>query len=378
LRRALKYYLDTSFTEFKANRHLFPTPEGYGRTDALARIGNFVFGTELNNNKNLVTGDGPVNFPPLWDASWMDWVQYNGSIQQPMGRNVGEALGVRSRINLLGYPGQQFQNTIHVDNLHEIELLLGGSEPGAGVWSPKWPEEILGKIDRGAAAKGEKLYNQLCLHCHQSPMLSDEGRKPEHWTSNTNPRGKQFFKVTMIPLGEIGTDPKEALNFYNRTADSGPLGKGILSAREGLKYITQKLIDQSYAELKLSPEQQQEWNGYRQNELLSPLAYKARPHNGIWATPPYLHNGSVPNLFSLLSPVSQRPKVFFLGSKQYDPVKLGLSTDPLEGASEFRTDMAGNSNAGHEFNDGPKGNGVIGPKLSPEERMAIIEYLKTL
>ena len=180
--------------EFKANRHLFPTPEGYGRTDALARIGNFVFGTELNNNKNLVIGDGPVNFPPVWDASWMDWVQYNGSIQQPMGRNVGEALGVRSRINLLGYPGEQFQNTIHVDNLHEIELLLGGPEPGTGVWSPKWPEDILGKIDRGAAAKGEKLYNELCLHCHQPPMLSDEGRKPEHWTSNTNPARKALLQ----------------------------------------------------------------------------------------------------------------------------------------------------------------------------------------
>jgi uncharacterized protein (DUF2235 family) len=378
LRRALKYYLDTSFTEFKANRHLFPTPEGYGRTDALARIGNFVFGTELNNNKNLVIGDGPVNFPPIWDASWMDWVQYNGSIQQPMGRNVGEALGVRSRINLLGYPGQQFQNTIHVDNLHEIELLLGGSMPGMGVWSPQWPEDILGKIDRGAAAKGERLYNELCLHCHQSPMLSDEGRKAEHWTSSSNPAGKQFFKVTMIPLAEIGTDPKEAQNFYNRKADSGPLGKGILSARDGLKYITQKLIDQSYAELKLSPQQQDEWNGYRQNELLAPLAYKARPHNGIWATPPYLHNGSVPNLFSLLSPALERPKVFYLGNKQYDPVKLGLSTDLLQGTSEFRTDLPGNSNAGHEFNDGPKGNGVLGRKLSQEERMQIIEYLKTL
>jgi hypothetical protein len=378
LRRALKYYLDTSFTEFKANRHLFPTPEGYGRTDALARIGNFVFGTELNNNKNLVVGDGPVNFPPVWDASWMDWVQYNGSIQQPMGRNVGEALGVRSRINLLGYPGEQFQNTIHVENLHEIELLLGGPEPGTGVWSPKWPEDILGKIDRDAAGKGEKLYNELCLHCHQAPMFSDEGRKPEHWTNTTDSEGRQFFKVTMIPLAEIGTDPKEAQNFYNRTADSGPLGKGIISARDGLKYITQKLIDQAYTELKLSPQQQEGWNGYRKNELLAPLAYKARPHNGIWATPPYLHNGSVPNLFALLSPVSERPKVFYLGNKQYDPVKLGLNTNPLKGASEFRTDLPGNSNAGHEFNDGPKGNGVIGRKLSEEERMQIIEYLKTL
>jgi len=377
LRKALKYYLDTSFAEFKATRHLFPTPEGYGRTDALARIGNFVFGTELNNNKNLAVGDGPVNFPPVWDASWMDWVQYNGSIQQPMGRNVGEALGVRSRINLLGYPGQQFQNTIHVENLHEIELLLGGAEPGMGVWSPKWPEEILGKIDRGAAAKGEKLYNELCLHCHQSPMLSDDGHKTEHW-STTIPGGKQFFKVTMIRLAEIGTDPKQAQNFYNRTADSGPLGKGIVSAQDGLKYITQKLIDESYAELKLSPQQQQEWNGYRENRLRAPLAYKARPHNGIWATPPYLHNGSVPNLFSLLSPVSDRPKVFYLGSKQYDPVNLGLSIEPLKGATELRTDLPGNSNAGHEFNDGPKGNGVIGRKLSPEERIEIIEYLKTL
>jgi uncharacterized protein (DUF2235 family) len=378
LSKALKYYLDTSFTEFKANRHLFPTEEGYGRTDALARIGNFVFGTELNNNKNLVVGDGPVNFPPIWDASWMDWVQYNGSIQQPMGRNVGEALGVRSRINLLGYLGRQFQNTVRVDNLHEIEALIGGDAPGNGVRSPKWPEEILGKIDLEKAAKGEKLYNELCVHCHQSPMLSDEGRKADHWTDGNGTGGKRFLQVTMVPLDVIGTDPKEAQNFAKRTADSGPLGLGIVSASDGLKYISQKVIDQAYADLRLSPAMQDEWNGYRTNELRAPLAYKARPHNGVWATPPYLHNGSVPNLYALLSPVSERPKVFFLGNKQYDPVKLGLNTDALEGATEFHIDRPGNSNAGHEFNDGPQGNGVIGRKLSEEERMQIIEYLKTL
>ena len=378
LRQALKYYLDTSYAEYKANRRLFPTAEGYGRTDALARIGNFVFGTELSNRKNLAVGDGPVNYPPVWDASWMDWVQYNGSIQGPMGRNVGEALGVRSRINLIGYPGAQFQNTVRVDNLHEIEILIGGEAPGYGVWSPKWPENILGKIDREKAAKGETLYKDLCLHCHQPPMLSDEGRKAEHWTNNTNTAGRQFFKVILVPLEEIGTDPNEAQNFAKRTADTGPLGRGVQSAREGLLYITQKLIDQAYADLKLSPQQQEEWNGYRTNDLLAPLKYKARPHNGIWATPPYLHNGSVPNLFALLSPVSERPAVFFLGNKQYDPVKLGLNTEPLKGASEFRTDQSGNSNAGHEFNDGPKRKGVIGRKLSEEERMQIIEYLKTL
>jgi uncharacterized protein (DUF2235 family) len=377
LRRSVKYYLDTSKSELIGSFHYYPTVEGYGRTDALARIDNFVFGTELNNDKNLVIGNGPVNFPPIWDASWLDWVQYNGSIQQPMGRNVGEALGVRSRINLLGYPGKQYQNTIRVDNLHEIEKLIGGDAPGAGVLAPAWPADLLGKIDPEKASKGARLYNQLCLHCHQPPILSDEGKKPEHWTT-PNAYGKQFFKVTMIPLGEIGTDPNEAENFFHRTAASGPLGMGSITAVEGLRSITKTVIDQAYTQLNLTPGQQSDWNGYRENILRAPLAYKARPHNGVWATPPYLHNGSVPNIYALLSPVSERPKVFYLGSKKYDPVHLGLDTAPFKGGTEFRVNLPGNSNAGHEFNDGPIGNGVIGRELSEDERMQIIEYLKTL
>jgi hypothetical protein len=265
-----------------------------------------------------------------------------------------------------------------VDNLHEIEILIGGDAPGNGVRSPKWPEDVLGKIDPDKAAKGKALYSELCVHCHQWPMLSDEGRKDDHWTDGKATGGKQFLQVTMVPLDEIGTDPNEAQNFANRTADSGPLGLGIVSANVGLKYISGKVTDRAYADLKLLPAQQDEWNGYRVNELRAPLAYKARPHNGIWATPPYLHNGSVPNLYALLSPVSERPKVFYLGSKQYDSVKLGIDTAPLTGATEFRTDRPGNSNAGHEFNDGPKGHGIIGRKLSERERMQIIEYLKTL
>jgi len=47
----------------------------------------------------------------------------------------------------------------------------------------------------------------------------------------------------------------------------------------------------------------------------------------------------------------------------------------VQGASEFRSDRPGNSNAGHEFNDGAIGNGVIGRKLTVQERMQIIETL---
>ena len=72
-------------------------------------------------------------------------------------------------------------------------------------------------------------------------------------------------------------------------------------------------------------------------------------------------------------------EVFQAGSREFDPVKVGLA--PVTGFWEFDTSKAGNSNRGHEFTAGfvegsePK-NGVIGPLLTHEQRLAIIEHLK--
>jgi len=58
-------------------------------------------------------------------------------------------------------------------------------------------------------------------------------------------------------------------------------------------------------------------------------------------------------------------------------MKRSRATSELKGGYLFDTANPGNSNKGHEFKDGPKGNGVIGPALSPDDRWAIIEYLKS-
>jgi hypothetical protein len=87
------------------------------------------------------------------------------------------------------------------------------------------------------------------------------------------------------------------------------------------------------------------------NVVQAPLAYRARPHNGIWATPPYLHNGFRSKY------LGERLKILYLGSKQYDPKCLGLNTDWLKRATDFNAKSPGNSNTGHKFNDGPPGNG---------------------
>jgi hypothetical protein len=119
--------------------------------------------------------------------------------------------------------------------------------------------------------------------------------------------------------------------------------------------------------------------------------YKPRPLEGVWATPPFLHNGSVPNLYELLGYAKDRSKKFFVGRREFDPVHVGYVTEPAKGSSGgfwMDTSKAGNHNTGHEFSkefkphssdpNAPKSPpGVVGPELSDQDRMDLIEYLKT-
>ena len=104
----------------------------------------------------------------------------------------------------------------------------------------------------------------------------------------------------------------------------------------------------------------------------APVAYEARVLYGVWATAPYLHNGSVPNLWELLTPPAQRKTSFMVGSKEYDMKNVGYVTDksPFKDGN-FAVNAAidsGNSNAGHNF----------GTTLSDDDKWALIEYLKQL
>jgi hypothetical protein len=110
------------------------------------------------------------------------------------------------------------------------------------------------------------------------------------------------------------------------------------------------------------------------------MVYKARPLNGVWATAPYLHNGSVPSLYQLLLPAEERVKEFTVGRREFDPVNVGFRTDPFAGGFRFRTrddagrPIPGNSNAGHEYGTGRDGL----PALTDEQRWQLVEYLKSL
>jgi hypothetical protein len=371
--------------------------EGFGRLDALNRIGNQVFSIDLDRPENYVGSSAPVHYPRIWDTPWFDWAQYNKSIQQPMVRNAGEALGTGAPIVLAGEPSitialtaPLFTSAVQVGTLFKMEELLAGKLPNAatgftGLAAPKWPAEILGPIDPKLAERGARLYDQQCAHCHMPPTRSPAfWNNPEAWTA-PNKAGQRYLKVTSIPVEEVGTDRAHVDNVATRKVSVPPELdiKSDLFA-EALKQVVGAAVDRWYDDQTppVPAEKRDEMNGYRENEVRVPLEYMARPLDGVWATPPYLHNGSVPNIDALLSPVAERPKTFWLGHREYDPVHLGYRFDELPGGFEFDTALAGNHNTGHEFDDpfdeGTKRPGRIGRKLSPEERRALIEYLKTL
>jgi hypothetical protein len=104
----------------------------------------------------------------------------------------------------------------------------------------------------------------------------------------------------------------------------------------------------------------------------APAAYESRVLHGIWATAPYLHNGSVPSLWELLLPPERRTQSFMVGSRKFDPANVGYVTteSPFKDGTMVVGSGAqpGNSNAGHDY----------GREMSDDQRKALLEYLKQL
>ncbi len=385
LKRRFTEFIDSAQFEIdntKPGKGIYDNPAGFDRTDALTRIGNQVFAVDMKNAANFAPANAPVRFPQIWDASWFNWVQYNSSISDPLVRNVGEALGVRAAAKLYDTDAKEYPNSVHIEGLKELEGLLSGAAPYQGLRPPNWPSEFP-PLDDKKIARGAELYKSICQPCHLPPAdeLVADLKKPQpvYWWENS--QKKRFLIVKDVKVSFVGTDPHEAMDFLNRKADSGDLGQGQVSAGTGLDLVTNGIVNKFFDNMKFTPAQQIEWRGYRDPHdppVREEPIYKARPLTGIWAVSPYLHNGSIPNLYLLLSPQSERPDKFWTGSKQFDPVKVGYDTSEMKGAYLYDVSKPGNSNLGHEFKDGPRGNGVVGPAISPDDRFAIIEYLKSL
>ena len=389
--------------------------EGFGRLDALNRIGNEVFADQMGRPENTAALSAPVAYPHIWDTAWFDWVQYNSSIQQPMVRNAGEAMGVRALINFNSTRTPRFTSTVPIDALHDVETLLAGARQPTdgraftGLHAPAWPA-ILPPIDVALKEQGRALYGQMCAGCHL-PATNE----PEFWTNSAwlapNDAGQRYLRLKVVAVSDIGTDPAQAEDMKRRTVrvptayqltaaavgNEGPFG--IYPFGPALGDVVEKVVYRWYDSRTppTPPADRERLNGFRPNGIRDGVpgpggaartVYKARPLNGVWATAPFLHDGSVPTLYDLLSPWAERPKEFWLGNREFDPVKVGYRTGQIEGGFHLVAVtpggqlVRGNGNGGHLFETpatpDKRRPGTIGRYLEPQERRALVEYLKTL
>lgn len=380
--------------------HTYSTKEGFTRTAALGRGVNGQFGPL--DYRNVKRNTGPVSYPPVWYTHQYDWVQSPAAIRQPLGRNVTEAWGVSVHVDTDpdGGPPGLWASTARMDDLFWIETLL------ATLQAPKWPENILGPIDRERAERGRKLFNEVvwdkALPANEIELNLDEkgmvrGPNPGRPATGLCARchapalepGDNPYKIIQLPLYDMkkmGTDPADAVQFSERLKiytgrlkDAAYKGQETVGIGTALTVAITGIEDNWFTKHQIDRPCRDAMEGFRENLFRAPPAYPARPLDGYWATGPFLHNGSVRTLYELLSPASERAKTFYIGTREFDPLWVGFRNDKVEGAFVYDTSEPGNSNKGHEFREAPRGtDGVIGPLLSPDQRLDIIEYLKVL
>jgi hypothetical protein len=360
--------------QYRTRTVVTPVTWGPARMDAIALIVNRLTAILSGIPENWSTPDAPTKPPFLWNAPQALWTQWRGSQQDPIQRNLGETMGVYMSIDLHSKTPAEglFESNAAIKNLEEVEDLLGRLAP------PKWPEDVFGKIDREKAESGKALFVSLCSGCHNA--------WPYTWSA-PNRYGKRFILVGLVAQPYVGTDRGqfEVLRPYAITGQLGSYlppqikDKDIIPTGELYLFLQRRILDQALSKFKFSDAEAAKLHGYRELPVPRPPegVYKAAPRDGVWATPPFLHNGSVPNLYEMLVPASERTKKFCIG-REFDPIKVGLDTTCGPGTFMMDTTLRGNSNAGHSFENAPRGNGVIGPLLTDDQRWALVEYLKSI
>lgn len=185
------------------------------------------------------------------------------------------------------------------------------------------PPAYPGPVNQLLAAEGQRVFEDNCSKCH--------GTYGE----------KESYPNKLVSLSLVKTDPMYA-NYAKNSGIVDWYNKSWFAQSEPKSYFEPN------------------------------LGYVAPPLDGIWATAPYLHNGSVPTVEALLNS-SSRPAIWARSgnSHDYDYEALGWQYTELEDAKgdwAFDTNLPGYSNKGHYFGD----------KLTGAERKAVLEYLKTL
>jgi cytochrome c5 len=374
---------------------------GPGRLDAFGMIFNRVSAHDLGQEANYAAADAPVSYPFLWNAHFRDKIQWNGAVPNglyigALGRNTGEVLGVFADFT----PHRIGPNaTLFGDNSIDFEGLQTLEEKVAALNPPKWPAAAFG-YDQALADKGKAVWVQNCASCHEAKASSTVpgAIQADLWPVGTDPKmadnalrrkavtgalqGTPILPALPPPTQLLNTPPK--LQFFGPQAPTGDVLRTVVLATLTDHLVFHPPLSSNALGRAVVKDGHSNYSADSIRALLNAqllgaydpkpagpagAAYEARSLEGIWATAPYLHNGSVPNLWELLTPPAQRRPCFDVRGAVFDPKTVGFAAEP--GAckpGQFAAGAPGNGNGGHDF----------GTALLADQKWALIEYIKGL
>lgn len=379
---------------------------GVGRLDAVGMIFDRLAGLDVGTSPNYIISenikpaDAPVRYPFLWNAPRQDRTQWpgfapNGDNLLALARNLGEVYGVFGVFRPTKDPKSPLgfdylgNNSANFPGLRALEDLLWKIGP------PKWPWAVdQQRVVAGKAVYQRKAAEGGCVECHDVRAGCPRSGNQNTWLTpiqavNTDEREYLLFNW------EVKTGVLEGAQIPDKAGHFGPPLKSADSAIALLRtavngavvqdQIRPALMAAGVESVRIGPQAQVLKDVYKLPSADSKppkdqvcaepplmIAYESRVLQGIWATAPYLHNGSVPTLAELLKPAAARVPTFKIGPA-YDPVNVGLATEQSNLSSTLQTTdcsnkRSGNSRCGHEY----------GTTLTEDEKKSLLEYLKTL
>ncbi|QDT02567.1 Cytochrome c [Rubripirellula lacrimiformis] len=338
--RATKFKLGKPLSRMDIGSLIIPLGTTNGTTNAVV----FGMGLMASRDTELNLVDAPLDSFTHHDMDAPPWWHFGKRPSMYIDGFAAKGHRGLMQFALIPENGPEFFRD-HEDEFRDVYAYLSSLDP------PRYS----GPIDTDLAQQGRALFNQTCAQCHGT--YGDD----EHYPNRR------------IPIEDIGTDPvrlralsiagrqKYADSWFNRekavaaTDDEGP------GTREHPRDLAKDRPDDVHAAT-----------------IVDPDGYVAPPLDGVWASPPYFHNGSVPTLWHVLHP-SDRPVVWRRTGQEMDQQRVGFSiqladkvplTEPDVAIrrSYFDTRRFGKSRAGHDYPD----------QLDENQKRAVLEYLKTL
>lgn len=273
--------------------------------------------------KTLTWSNTPLIDPPPSDPLPISVPPWWGMSKKNAMFYTTIARGDHSRFMLLA-------SMLCIDGLDDVEGIAAYAPDVrayiSSIEAPDYPWDI----DPALAAEGADIYHRDCRECHGAY------------------RGVERYPNLVVPVDEIGTDPAYATEATNGDRD------------------------RFYEWVERSP--------YGDEYSAAPApGYIAPPLDGVWATAPYLHNGSVPSLAALLDSRLRPTYWRHAEPRSYDQSEVGWRYEALAKGQDAEADPAlkrriydttyrGYGNGGHTYSDA----------LSDRERRALIAYLKSL